>query len=169
MPIWLRSLSFLVIAPGSILGLLPWWVTDGRLRPPRGIHAPQVAAVIIMAVGVSVLLWCFRDFARRGQGTPAPYDPPKLLVVAGLYRFTRNPMYVGLVVTLLGESLWSESWRLLVYAGVVAVAFHLRVLSYEEPKLTKLFGEQFEAYRARVPRWVPRLRVTQSDSARRRA
>jgi protein-S-isoprenylcysteine O-methyltransferase Ste14 len=95
---------------------------------------------------------------RRGHGTPAPYDPPARLVVSGLYRYTRNPMYVALVVVLLGEGLWCWSYSIGIYAAVVALAFHLRVVIYEEPHLTSLFGNDFLIYRSRVARWIPSWR-----------
>ena len=158
-PLWLRALSFLIIAPGTITILLPRYLNGGSLAPGTASLALRAIALLLIAMGYAILLWCFRDFVRRGQGTPAPYDPPRKLVVAGLYRFTRNPMYVALAIVLLGEALWCWSSPLLIYAGIVALAFHLRVLIYEEPKLTELFGEDFAAYRARVPRWIPRLRA----------
>ena len=154
-PVWLRAVSFLIIAPGSILGLFPWWVTDGHLEAGGESAAFLAVAVVLFAVGLSTLLWCFVDFGRRGLGTPAPYDPPKKLVVAGLYRYTRNPMYVALVLALVGESIWSQSRGMMIYTAVVAVGFHLRVVIHEEPKLTELFGDEFADYRRRVPRWLP--------------
>lgn len=151
-PASLRAASFFLIAPGSIVFLIPWWIT-GNWHPRVGA-ASQSIALAVFAIGMGVLLWCFRDFVVRGQGTPAPYDPPRRLVVQGLYRYTRNPMYVGIAIALIGESIWRWSGGLLLYAAVVAVAFHLRVLLYEEPKLRELFGAEFDEYRRRVPRWI---------------
>jgi protein-S-isoprenylcysteine O-methyltransferase Ste14 len=151
-PAALRAFSFFLIAPGSIVGLVPWLIT-GDVTRRVGI-AGEVIAIALFAVGMSILIWCFRDFVVRGLGTPAPYDPPKRLVVAGLYRYTRNPMYVGIDLALVGESLWRWSASLLLYTAVVSVAFHLRVLFYEEPRLTELFGEEFTRYKAGVPRWI---------------
>ncbi|HEY6218996.1 MAG TPA: methyltransferase [Gemmatimonadaceae bacterium] len=155
-PIWLRALSFFLIAPGSIVFLVPLWI-NGDDWTPRAGQLGRVVAIALFAIGMGILLWCFRDFVVRGRGTPAPYDPPRKLVVEGLYRFTRNPMYVGIVTALFGESLWRWSSSLALYAIAVAVAFHLRVLLYEEPKLTELFGEEFLTYKRQVPRWLPTL------------
>jgi protein-S-isoprenylcysteine O-methyltransferase Ste14 len=155
MPVWLRALIFLVTTPGTIVGLVPWFMMDRNLRPRTENQLVQAIALVIVAAGLGVLLWCARDFARRGRGTPAPYDPPKALIVAGLYRFTRNPMYVGVVTMLVGEALWFQSRNMLIYAAAFALAFHLRVLFYEEPKLTHLFGDEYAQYRARVSRWIP--------------
>ena len=152
-PIWIRAGVFLILFPGAIAGWIPWY-----------IHSPQPDApsmhqlgLPLVAIGWGVLLWCARDFARRGRGTPAPYDPPRALVTDGLYRFVRNPMYVGVLLAVLGLALWWWSRSVLIYAVGVAIAFHLRVLMYEEPRLTQSFGADFAQYRARAPRWLPRL------------
>jgi protein-S-isoprenylcysteine O-methyltransferase Ste14 len=151
-PAWLRAISFFLIAPTPIVVLGPLLV-EGGVEPRIGLPG-RIIAILLFVTGLSVLLWCFRDFVVRGQGTPAPYDPPRKLVVQGLYRFTRNPMYVGIFLALLGETLWRWSPALLLYAAIVAVAFHIRVLVYEEPKLAELFGAEFAEYRARVRRWL---------------
>ena len=109
-----------------------------------------------LAAGFVILVWCVRDFYAAGKGTLAPWDSPKCLVVVGLYRFTRNPMYVGIMMLLTGWSLWAASWWLAGYSVVLAVAFHLRVVLYEEPRLQSLFNEDWKAYAASVARWVPR-------------
>ena len=111
-----------------------------------------------MAAGAGVLLYCIRDFAVSGRGTLAPVDPPRKLVRAGLYRHVRNPMYLGVILVLVGEAVFFESRMLSFYATIVALSFHLFVVLYEEPTLRALFGEEYDAYRSEVPRWVPRLR-----------
>jgi protein-S-isoprenylcysteine O-methyltransferase Ste14 len=98
-------------------------------------------------------IWCAGEFISRGHGTPAPYDAPKLLVKRGLYRYTRNPMYLGITTALLGEALLFRSLAILIYAGAVFIGFHLRAVLYEEPVLRKNFDGQFEEYCRRVPRW----------------
>jgi len=110
-----------------------------------------------LGVGAVILVWCVRDFYVSGKGTLAPWDPPKRLVIVGLYRFTRNPMYVGILLLLAGWSLLAASPLLIGYTMVVAIAFHLRVVLYEEPTLLGLFGEEWTSYVASVPRWLPRL------------
>ena len=97
-----------------------------------------------------------RDFLVSGRGTLAPWDPPKRLVVVGLYRFVRNPMYLSIMILLLGWSLFAGSWWLAAYAAVLAVSFHLRVVLYEEPRLEHNFGAEWTRYRTAVPRWIPR-------------
>jgi protein-S-isoprenylcysteine O-methyltransferase Ste14 len=115
----------------------------------------------ILLLGVFVLLWCVRDFYKIGKGTLAPWDPPRKLVVVGLYRFVRNPMYVGVLGTVAGWSLIAGSPVLGGYTVVLAIAFHLRVIFYEEPALARQFGDDWTRYRATVHRWVPNLFVMQ--------
>lgn len=157
-PVWLRALLFILVVPGTVAGWLPWYIagsppftiSDGR--PLRGL------GVLLVLVGWGVLLACARDFARSGRGTPAPYDPPRALVTNGLYRFVRNPMYVGVLAAIVGHTFWYYSKGVALYAVAVAVMVHLRVVMHEEPWLMRTFGPEFAAYRARVPRWLPRVR-----------
>jgi protein-S-isoprenylcysteine O-methyltransferase Ste14 len=153
-PVWIRAALFIVLVPGAIAGWLPWYW--GGYPTPRLSDPLGVAGAALAVAGWGVLLWCARDFAVRGQGTPAPYDPPRELVVAGLYRYVRNPMYVGVVGSIIGQAAVYRSMSVLWYAALVAIAFHLRVVMYEEPKLAQLFGKSFADYRTRVPRWIPR-------------
>ena len=151
--LWLRALFFVLLLPGTIGYAVP--ISIGlRTGAPAG--ALRWLGLPFLIVGTSVLLWCVRDFAVRGRGTLAPVDPPKELVAVGLYRWVRNPMYVGVVTTLLGHALWFESRALLFYAACVFVGFHLFVTLYEEPSLNERFGESYRRYRASVPRWLPR-------------
>jgi protein-S-isoprenylcysteine O-methyltransferase Ste14 len=153
MPIWLRAAVFLALFPAAIAGWLPWLVAM-----PRPAAAPgHEIGLIVIAIGWGTLLWCAREFARRGRGTPAPYDPPRALVTGGLYEVVRNPMYAGVLVAIFGWALWYWSGRVVLYGAFVALAFHARVLLYEEPVLSRAFGADFDSYRARVPRWFPRL------------
>jgi protein-S-isoprenylcysteine O-methyltransferase Ste14 len=153
--IWLRVLGFTVLLPGLVMVYAPLWLimTPARvtaLWPPDAWRAPSL---IFVAAGMVVYLMCAWRFATEGQGTPAPWDPPHKLVTGGLYRWTRNPMYVGIVCALLGEAWLFASGAQLLYAGAMAVAFHVRVIIYEEPKLDELFGPAFATYRRRVRRW----------------
>jgi protein-S-isoprenylcysteine O-methyltransferase Ste14 len=111
-----------------------------------------------------VIAWCFVDFVRRGRGTPAPYDPPRELVVAGLYRYVRNPQYVGVVLAVVGEAVASGRVILLGYAAGLAAFYHLFVTRYEEPTLRRTFGEAYARYVAAVPRWLPRRRPTRGPA-----
>ena len=148
---FLRSLLFLILAPGSVTVLFPWLLLRASEREPL---MPVIGGVLI-AAGVAVLLWSFVGFAFIGRGTPAPYDAPPRLVIWGPYRWVRNPMYLAVLAILVGESL-AFSPRLLVYAAIVAAAFYLFVRLYEEPTLSARFGEDYVSYRRRVGAWLPR-------------
>jgi protein-S-isoprenylcysteine O-methyltransferase Ste14 len=114
-------------------------------------------ALPLWLIGGITILWCFWDFLVKGRGTPAPIDPPKELVVSGLYRFVRNPMYVAVLMMLFGHFLWFRFWSLLIYALFFFLAFHLFIIGYEEPNLRKRFGAAYEQYLRIVPRWIPKL------------
>ncbi len=152
--LWLKTLFFTIIAPGTITMLLPYFLLSGA-HEKFVAHTWQWLGAIPALLGVGIYLWCAKDFAAHGRGTPAPYDPPKQLVVTGPYRFVRNPMYVGIVIILLGEALLFAEATLLLYTALVLFGFHLRVRLYEEPTLQRLFGETFAQYCANVPRWLP--------------
>ncbi len=150
----LHTAAFITIAPGAILLLVPAIIIAlaGATLAPTPVAATAAA---VLAAGLALFLWCVADFIARGRGTPDPNRPPERLVVAGPFRFVRNPMYVALLVILLGETiLFLQPW-LLAWAAVVFLAFHLRVLIYEEPTLARTFGDDWRAYRARTPRWLP--------------
>jgi protein-S-isoprenylcysteine O-methyltransferase Ste14 len=156
-PVWVRAAVFVALVPGAVVGWLPWYIAGAPAMdslPPRGM---RVAALAVALMGWAVLLWCARDFARRGQGTPAPYDPPRRLVTGGLYQFVRNPMYVAVVTSIVAQAVWYGSRAVLWYGVGMALLFHARVVLFEEPALASAFGDEFAAYRARVPRWLPRL------------
>jgi protein-S-isoprenylcysteine O-methyltransferase Ste14 len=123
------------------------------LRPPESARTFHVAAVVPLVVGTLLLLWCVRDFYVSGKGTLAPWSPPQHLVVVGLYRWSRNPMYISVVLILLGWAAAYRSTALLGYAVFFMVTFYVRVVIFEEPWLARRYGEQWEDYRAHVPRW----------------
>jgi len=150
----LRAIFFVLLLPGTVAGYIPFSMlhTEDRLRVPE-LSLSAVAASILAIAGTMVLLRCVWDFFAKGNGTLAPIDPPRLLVVSGLYRFTRNPMYNGVVALILGEAWLFGSVSLLEYALLVLILFHLFVVFYEEPALTSQFGESYRAYRRTVPRW----------------
>jgi protein-S-isoprenylcysteine O-methyltransferase Ste14 len=155
--LWLRSVAFALLLPGSVLMWVPLELSAGD--PARlGLGAVRWAGLPLVVAGSAALLWCIAEFARRGRGTLAPVDPPRFVVRSGLYRVTRNPMYVGVLVTLAGEALLFDSVPIVVWAVVVAVTVHLFVVLYEEPTLRRQFGEPYETYLATVPRWLARPR-----------
>lgn len=155
MALLLKNLLFTAIVPGTVAVYLP-------LRIARD-HAPASGlllgmAVLALSLGAAVYAWCVWDFAHTGRGTPAPIDAPKTLVVRGLYRYTRNPMYLSVLLVILGWAGLFRAASLLLYALAVAACFHGFVRFYEERRLRAEFGSQYEAYTSSVPRWLPRLR-----------
>jgi protein-S-isoprenylcysteine O-methyltransferase Ste14 len=151
------SLVFLVLVPGVVAGLVPWWLTGWRLREPLPYWLPlRVGGLVLLAAGVVVLLQAFARFVVEGLGTPAPVVPTEHLVVGGTYRYVRNPMYLAVAGTIIGQALALGQPILLLYAAVFAVAVAAFVHWYEEPTLRRQFGEQYEAYRRAVPAWWPR-------------
>jgi protein-S-isoprenylcysteine O-methyltransferase Ste14 len=156
----IKTLIFtLIIVLGVVTVGGPYLIL--RIKPVAALHFGdfKFAGLALIALGAIIYAWCAWDFGRSGKGTPAPYDPPKELVVKGLYRFTRNPMYVGVFLALVGEAALFESANLIIYALFVLLAFHLRVVYYEEPVLRRVFGKSFEEYCRSVPRWMLKVRA----------
>ncbi len=152
MVLLLKNLIFVLVVPGTVAVWGPLWLARGREIAP-GLWL--TAGTALLACGASVFVWCLWDFMTFGRGTPAPIDPPKRLVVRGLYRYTRNPMYLGILAVVLGWAALYASWAIALYALVLGCAFHLLILVYEEPHLGGLFGEEYRDYSARVGRWLP--------------
>lgn len=153
------SVVFFALAPGVVAGWIPYALSGWELRPPFfGLAVIRGAGVILLVGSVGVLVDSFARFALEGRGTPAPVAPTNTLVVSGLYRHVRNPMYVAVVGAILGQALLLGSRVLLAYAAGIWTLFHLFVLTYEEPTLRQQFGASYEAYRREVGRWWPRLR-----------
>jgi protein-S-isoprenylcysteine O-methyltransferase Ste14 len=153
------STLFLLLAPGVVAGLIPWWLTGWEVEDPTSFWAPVrlVGAVLIIA-GAAVLLHAFARFVFEGIGTPAPIAPTERLVVGGLYRYVRNPMYLAVLAAVVGQALLLGRLELVGYAAALAAAFAAFVHWYEEPTLQRRFGEEYDAYRRSVPAWIPRLR-----------
>jgi protein-S-isoprenylcysteine O-methyltransferase Ste14 len=149
------SLLFFVAAPCIVAGYVPWLITRWRV-PAAMPGVVRLVGAALVAAGTAVVVDSFARFALQGRGTPAPVAPPQDLVVTGLYRYVRNPMYVGVVAAILGQVLIFGDPRLLVYAATVAAVFHSWVVLYEEPRLALRFGESYHRYRAGVRRWWPR-------------
>jgi protein-S-isoprenylcysteine O-methyltransferase Ste14 len=159
LPLLLKNLLFTFVVPATVAVYVPLWLApEAPLGPARLGPAWRWLALAPLAAGLCVYTWCVWDFASFGSGTPAPVDAPKRLVVRGLYRYVRNPMYVGVLLVILGWAVWFASLDLLGYAVLVGIVFHLFVTSYEEPVLRHRFGADYERYAATVNRWLPRLR-----------
>jgi protein-S-isoprenylcysteine O-methyltransferase Ste14 len=153
----LGSIVFFMLAPGVVAGVIPWWLTGWEVRDFWPV-AVRVVGTALIAAGAVVLAQAFVRFVREGLGTPAPVAPTETLVVGGLYRHVRNPMYLAVLAAILGQALLLGQPVLFAYAFLVWLAFASFVHFYEEPHLTERFGESYRAYRAAVPRWVPRVR-----------
>jgi len=162
MPAIFGSALFLVIAPGVLSGLVPWRISGWRRLPPL-LHFSlfRPIGVLLIVAGIPVLLDSFARFALQGHGTPAPIAPPQQLVVTGLYRYVRNPMYVAVLWLIVGQGLLLGNVSVLEYGFVVWVGFTLFVIGYEEPALRRSFGDEYRTFCANVHRWIPRLRPWQ--------
>ncbi len=156
--VFARAVTYAALFIGFVLIYLPGRLLSraGIVRP-AAIAVPQVAGMVIGAAGAAVALWCIFTFATIGKGTPAPFDPPRRLVIRGPYRFVRNPMYIGAGLALASAALFYESLPLLGYAAVFFLATHVFVLLYEEPTLRRTFGQEYEAYCRQVRRWWPNI------------
>ena len=153
------SLVFLLLAPGVVAGLVPWWLTRWEARTPQPWWEPlRVVGVVLIAAGILVLLHAFVRFVMEGVGTPSPVAPTERLVVGGLYRYVRNPMYLAVLAVVGGQALLLGRLKLLLYAAALVVAFVAFVRWYEEPALRRRFGAEYETYRRAVLAWWPRRR-----------
>lgn len=153
----MRAATYATLFIGLVLVFLPSQVLSwSGITQPAAIGLRQVLGMVVGAAGAALALWCTGTFAFVGQGTPAPFDPPRRLVVKGPYRFVRNPMYIGAGLALAGAALFYQSMALLAYAAVFLLITHTFVVWYEEPALRRMFAAEYEAYCERVRRWLPR-------------
>ena len=158
------STIFFAVAPGVVAGLVPLWLTHWQVRGSLAHWAPlRVAGLIMLILGGAVLIQAFARFVTEGHGTPAPVAPTERLVVGGLYRYVRNPMYLAVVAAITGQALILGQPVLLGYAAAVWVTVASFVRWYEEPTLARQFGEQYRSYRCAVPAWRPRIRPWHQD------
>ncbi len=151
---WVGTTVFLFVAPGVVAGLVPWWLT-GWVPGATNVVLVIVGWLLVVA-GAAALLTSFVRFAVEGRGTPAPVAPTDALVVGGLYRYVRNPMYLAVVAIIVGQALILGRPVLLVYAAVILAMTAAFVRIYEEPTLAERYGAQYDAYRAAVRGWWPR-------------
>lgn len=151
------SALFLVVAPGVVAGLVPWLLTDTYRMPLSSVPGFVPVGWILVLGAAAVLLHAFARFALEGLGTPAPVAPTEKLVVGGIYRHVRNPMYVAVLSIILGQALIFSSWPVVIYGVIAAATMVSFVKVYEEPTLAQRYGGEYEAYRRAVPGWLPRL------------
>lgn len=150
----LKATIITLLMPGTVILLIPYLILcQSGVTDWPNISSVTVLASIAGLAGLAVLLYCIWEFAVHGKGTLAPIDPPKVLVVHGVYRYTRNPMYLAIIVVLLSETLFFNNLWLLIYATLALLGFHLFVILYEEPRLRSQFGESYKEYFKAVPRW----------------
>lgn len=152
----LRNLLFTILQPGLVTGLIPWLLLRGTNTPfvPETWSGLHLIGLFVATAGLTVLMICIWRFPFEGKGTISPLDPTKNLVTHGLYRYSRNPMYVGAILLLIGEAIFYMSWVLVVYAGIVFLAFHFFILLHEEPRLKRAFPDEYDEYRKKVGRWI---------------
>jgi protein-S-isoprenylcysteine O-methyltransferase Ste14 len=152
----LKTLLFTIVVPGTVAGWLPYRLH--RDSPPTDNPVLPLTAVLLIAIGALIYLHtAFWGFALHGDGTPAPIAPTKRLVVVGLHRYVRNPMYIGVALVVLGQAVLFRSWHVLEYLVIVVVIVQLFVFFYEEPTLARQFGQEYAEYKKKVPRWIPRF------------
>lgn len=157
--LWLavRSIIWTLAFPGFFAGYLPWRYFGLSEVDFRWRHPVHVVGAVLIASGAALLIACIWEFARRGRGTLSPVDPPKELVVQGLYRHVRNPMYLSVLTIVAGEILLTRSIELLVYWVIFFIAANLFVMGYEEPTLRRRFGDSYDRYTRGVGRWIPKF------------
>jgi protein-S-isoprenylcysteine O-methyltransferase Ste14 len=157
--VWLalRSLLWTILLPGFFAGYLPWRYFGLREARVDWWNPLHLLGVFSIAAGVALLATCIFEFARSGRGTLSPVDPPRHLVVRGLYRYVRNPMYLSVTTIVFGEVLLTGSRVLAVYWAIWFACTNLFVIGYEEPTLARQFGPSYDEYRRRVGRWIPRF------------
>jgi protein-S-isoprenylcysteine O-methyltransferase Ste14 len=148
--LFLRALAAFVALPGMVAFAVPLLL----IAPSAPRRPLNPWSLVPLGIGVIVLALTVREFYVAGRGTLAPWSPPRRLVTSGLYRYSRNPMYVGVLLILGGWAIGFRSWPLAIYAAAVAAAVHLRVLLHEEPFLARTHGDAWAGYRARVGRWI---------------
>jgi protein-S-isoprenylcysteine O-methyltransferase Ste14 len=150
--------AFFFLAPGVVAGLIPWWLTRWEIRwPSSDWIAFQIVGTVLILAGIMFLIHAFARFVSEGAGTPAPVAPTERLVIGGVYRYVRNPMYLAVLSVIVGQALVQGQLHLLAYAAIVAAIMVAFVRGFEEPVLSRQFGAEYDDYRRHVPGWWPRL------------
>jgi len=156
----LKNLAFSLLVPGTVAVLGPLLITKGVVDYGSWL---VLLGLLLLFTGLAIYCWCVWDFATFGRATPAPIDAPKRLVVRGLYRCSRNPMYVGVLCVIFGWALFYAALGIFIYGVCVAACFQLFVVFYEEPLLQRLFGTEYGEYRSLVNRWLPSFLYCRAD------
>jgi protein-S-isoprenylcysteine O-methyltransferase Ste14 len=150
------TIDTIILVPGTVAGVVPWLLLQPSGEALRLTPSIWLIGLLPLLLGVGLYFWCAGAFTFIGKGTPAPIDAPKFLVREGPYRRVRNPMYIAVLSTIIGEAIFFHSLLLVGYALLVGVVVHLFVVFVEEPSLRRQFGESYETYLRMVPRWLPR-------------
>ena len=150
----LRNLIFTVLQPGLVAGVIPYYIVRGEINLERPWAVHTYFGIGILAAGLIIMLRCILQFALEGKGTLSPVDPTRRLVVRGLYRYSRNPMYVGVMLILIGEAIAAQSGSLWIYLTIIFIGFNLFIMLHEEPRLKKDFGVEYLLYCKSVRRWL---------------
>lgn len=151
----LKTAMFTIVVPGTVAGLVPWWIAPRSNNTGWGFTG--WLGTIVLAAGAAIYFRCAWEFAVRGLGTPAPIAPTKFLVTTALHRYVRNPMYIGVALVIFGEALLYGSLHVAEYGVAMLLSAHLFIVFYEEPTLRRRFGDEYEKYWQTVPRWIPRF------------
>ena len=154
--LFLKNIIFTVFVPGIVAVYIPYRIIREQYNPHYiewGIL--QIISVVIIFFGAVIYFRCLWDFAVTGRGTPAPIDAPKHLVIKGLYRYVRNPMYIGVLMIILGWAAFFISYATLLYLALVWVVFQCFIMFIEEPVLHRKFGNSYKDYCKQVKRWIP--------------
>jgi Putative protein-S-isoprenylcysteine methyltransferase len=151
-----RNVIFTILHPGIVAGLIPFWIIGGKMNNlfDGSVKTHQFTGIFLFITGFIIMTWCIINFAIKGKGTLSPLDPTKKLVISGLYRFSRNPMYIGVMFLLIGETVFFSSLSLCIYSFFVFVGFNIFIIAKEEPRLKKDFGVDYDDYRKKVRRWI---------------
>ncbi len=156
--LWIKVILLFIAVPGIADVLLPWLIVSGGKAlsfPAFGIW--QGVALFFILAGLAAVIWVYQQFIHYGHGIPAPFDPPRKFVAYGLYRWVRNPMYLGAGLLIpFGEALYFNSWGLILYAAIVLLGLHFYIVLREEPELERRFGRPYLKYKRTVSRWIPK-------------
>jgi protein-S-isoprenylcysteine O-methyltransferase Ste14 len=156
MSLILRNLFFTLIHPGLVIGLIPYWILGNKAVKsfPKPLYPYQYLGILLFIIGLIVLFDCIIRFLVEGRGTLSPIDPTKRLVITGLYKYSRNPMYLGVMMILIGEAIFFQSGNLWIYLVLIFIIFNLFIMLVEEPRLRRDFGEDYYQYCRKVRRWI---------------